>query len=219
MAKAIRGLKPKKSSGLDGLSQELLKSISSVVTQPLKIIINTSIRTGTFPSSWKSSKTIPILKKGDPTQTSNYRPVSCLPASSKVLESVVLAQLSSYFEENDLLPLQQHGFRANRSTTSGLASMVAEWSKAYEAGQTTGVLLWDLSSAFDTIDVNLLCKKLGIYGVAERTVGWFKSFLMAREQRVQIGDSTSQMQTISVGCPQSSLLSPLSESSKRTRIM
>ena len=140
---------------------------------------------------------------------SNYRPVACLPAASKVLESVVLGQISSYFEKLNLLPLQQHGFRAGRSTTTAIASMVSEWTRAHEKGLSTGILLWDLSSAFDTIDVDLLCSKLGLYGVAERTVGWFRSFLTNRKQRVQVGSSTSEPKTVSIGCPQGSLLSPL----------
>ena len=207
--KALKKLKPKKSSGYDGMSQELLKSISSVVALPLHSIINMSIRTGVFPDSWKRSKTIPIFKKGDRMQMSNYRPVACLPAASKVLESVVLSQISSYFEKYNLLPQQQHGFRAGRSTTTAVASMVAEWSAAYEAGQSTGILLWDLSSAFDTIDVKLLCEKLYLYGVMKSSVAWFESFLTKRLQCVQTGNGTSEQETVSIGCPQDSLLSPL----------
>ena len=109
----------------------------------------------------------------------------------------------------NLLPIQQHGFRKGRSTTTALASMVADWSSAYEDGLSTGVLLWDLSSAFDTIDVHLLCEKLSIYGLTHRSIAWFQSFLTMRQQRVQVGNEFSQPETISIGCPQGSLLSPL----------
>jgi len=209
ISKAFRKLKPKKSSGMDGISQELLKSIESVVKVPLQLIVNTSISTGTFPECWKHSKTVPIHKKDDPTLPSNYRPVSCLPVASKILESIVLTQLTDYFERNRLLPEQQHGFRSGRSTTTAVASMIAEWSKAHEENKTTGVLLWDLSCAFDTIDPNLLCSKLEIYGVKDRSIRWFKSFLTNRKQTVQVGSSLSEPGTLSVGCPQGSLLSPL----------
>ena len=144
--KALHDLKPKKSSGMDGVSQELLKSISSVVFVPLTLIINTSINTGVFPSPWKKSKITPISKGGDTTDPKNYRPVTCVPTASKVLESVIERQVRNYFEKNHLFPNQQHGFRQLRSTTMVLTSLIAEWKKIYEAGLHTGVLFWDLTS-------------------------------------------------------------------------
>ena len=89
-------LKKKKSSGLDGLSQEhLLLGIPNLLA-PLTVIINQSITDGSFPQDWKEAAVIPVLKKGSPQQLNNYRPVSCLPAASKVLEIVVCSQLSDY---------------------------------------------------------------------------------------------------------------------------
>ena len=140
----------------------------------------------------KNSKTIPIYKKGDKCDVSNYRPVSCVPTVSKVLESIVLDQLAEYFEANSLLPQQQHGFRPGRSTTTALASMVSEWSRNYDAGMNTGILLWDLSSAFDTIDVEVLCDKLALYGVSHNSVSWIHSFLTQRKQIVKVGSSLSR---------------------------
>ena len=84
--KAIQGIKPKKSSGFDGVSQELLRQISPVVTIPLTLIINTSISSGVFPQAWKHSRTIPVHKKGDTSIISNYRRFHVcppLPKSSK----------------------------------------------------------------------------------------------------------------------------------------
>ena len=96
----------------------------------------------------------------------NYRPISCLPSASKVLEGVVERQLRQYFEENQLLPQGQHGFRKGRSMTSALASMVSEWAMNYEDGKHSGALMWDLSAAFDTIDTDILCNKLSLYGLS-----------------------------------------------------
>ena len=136
VSKALSDLKSKSSSGIDGLSTKMLKQISPVVTTPLTYIINTSIVSGVFPDIWKHSKITAILKRGDPMLAANYRPVSCLPAASKVLEKVLLKQLQSYFEKNDLLPVQQHAFRPKRSTTTALVSMVADWIKKPRRGQT-----------------------------------------------------------------------------------
>ena len=102
----------------------------------------------------------PVLKKGSSTQLGNYRPVSCLPAASKILEIVICTQLSDYLEENNLLPGNQHGFRPRRSTMTAWQEIQLDWAMKSEQKLVTGVLLWDLSAAFDTLDCEGLCKKL-----------------------------------------------------------
>ena len=94
--KHIRRLKNKRSSGIDGLTPELLKQGATVLALPITWIINQSLVRGIFPDPWKTASVVPIHKKGNRKQKENYRPVSCLPASSKVLEAVVLRQLTRH---------------------------------------------------------------------------------------------------------------------------
>ena len=56
-----------------------------------------------------------------------------------------------------------------------------------EEKKTTGILLWDLSAAFDTLDPILLCQKLALYGFDDRAVNWIRSYLTGRSQCIQIG--------------------------------
>ena len=92
--KTMDKMKKKKSAGLDGISQECLLLGSDILSAPLTRIINSSIANGIFPEEWKTAVVTPILKKGDQMEKSNYRPVSCLAAASKVLEKVVFDQLT-----------------------------------------------------------------------------------------------------------------------------
>ena len=85
-------------------------------------------------------------------------------SAAKLLESVVCEQLSNYFEINNLLPCTQHGFRPKRSTMTAWAEVQQSWAKNSANKETTGVLLWDLSAAFDCLDKEILCKKLSLYG-------------------------------------------------------
>ena len=62
----------------------------------------------------------PILKKGDQKEKTNYRPVSCLAAASKVLEKIICEQITKHMETNKLLPNSQHGFREKRSKMTAL---------------------------------------------------------------------------------------------------
>ena len=89
------------------------------------------------------------------------------------------------------------------------AQIQQEWAKSTEENKITGVLLWDLSAAFDCLDIDLLCKKLEIYGFEELTVKWFSSFLSNRSQRVRIGEAISNKIDLKSGVPQGGVLSPV----------
>ena len=80
-------LKPKTSSGYDCISTKLLKATINEILEPLTHVINTSFETGRVPNDMKIAKVIPIYKSADKTLLKNYRPISLLPAFSKVIEN------------------------------------------------------------------------------------------------------------------------------------
>ena len=207
--KSMKKMSKKKSKGKDGIPQDCLLLGLEVLAAPLTEVINCSINTGTVPEAWKEGIVVPILKKGDAKEMKNYRPVSCLTAASKVLEKVVCEQLTRFVEVHQVLPNNQHGFRANRSTMTALTAMQKEWIKNSEDGLLTGVLVWDLSSAFDTLDINLFLEKLKIYGADGLTIKWFGSFLCGRTQRVRIDNALSTPLVLVSGVPQGGILSPI----------
>ena len=112
----LRNLKRKKSAGLDDIPPSALKDAAGVLSSPLARIINLSFETGVFPTDWKSSRLTPVHKSGARDSINNYRPISVIPAISKIIERVAHRQLSSYLESNNLLNDCQFGFRKNRST-------------------------------------------------------------------------------------------------------
>ena len=87
--------------------------------------------------------------------------------------------------------------------------MQKDWIVNKEEKQKTGILIWDLSAAFDTLDINLLCKKLELFGFIEHTIRWFNSFLSDRKQRVKIGNILSGLVLLNSGVPQGGILSPI----------
>ena len=209
LKKVMKKMAKKKSKGKDGIPQDCLLLGQEVLASPLTDVVNSSITTGTFPVEWKEAIVVPILKKGDAKELKNYRPVSCLVAASKVLEKVVCDQLTRFAEVHGLLPSNQHGFRAQRSTMTALSSMQKEWIKNTEEGLMTGILVWDLSSAFDTLDIDLFIEKIEIYGADATTKDWFRSFLTGRTQRVRMGSSLSSPLALASGVPQGGILSPM----------
>ena len=89
-------------------------------------------------------------------------------------------------EKNQLIHPNHHGFRAAHSTTTGLIQMYDSWVEALEYKQFTGVCFLDISAAFDILDHPLLLYKLQLYGFADDSLNWMRSYLNGRSQTVYI---------------------------------
>ena len=87
--KIIHTKAAKNSCGIDAISTKLIKMIGDDIAGPLTLIINQSLSTGVFPDKLKIAKVIPLYKKDDPHLVDNFRPISLLPAISKVFEKIV----------------------------------------------------------------------------------------------------------------------------------
>ena len=101
--KIIQNLKNSKSSGLDCLDTYIIKLVSSHILPAITHVVNLSIREASFPKAWKLAKVAPQLKKDDPLNPKNYRPVALLPVLSKILERAVFLQLVNYLDSNALV--------------------------------------------------------------------------------------------------------------------
>jgi hypothetical protein len=120
---------------------------------PISHLVNRSLAEGHVPEAFKVSKVFPIFKgKGKAREDpASYRPVSILPAMSKILETSVKADLEEHLARVNGLPGAQYGFRPKRSCTSALAHAQAGWITGAERGPVVGIMAFDLSAAFDTV--------------------------------------------------------------------
>ena len=207
--KAIDNLENKNSSGHDGISNTLLKTIKNDISQSLTIIINQMLTTGIFPDAFKLSKVIPLFKKGDSSLLVNYRPISLLSTISKVFERVIHDQMYEYFNQFNLLAEQQYGFRKQHSTEYAAIKLIDHVSKEMEAGKTPTSVYIDLSKAFDTLTFEVLLYKLKYYGVTDTAFDLLKSYLTNRKQYVVFDGCQSEHVEIYTGVPQGSILGPL----------
>ena len=115
--KQPRLMKTNKVVGLDNISARLLRDAANVLTSPLRDTINLSFEKGRFPSSWEYTKVTALFKQGDQADRDNYHPISILPTVSKVIKRAVHSQLYHYLDSNNVLAVNQFGFRRARSTT------------------------------------------------------------------------------------------------------
>ena len=205
----LKNLKNCKATGLDTIDVSTVKLVADIILPALTHIINLSLNSGTFPTEWKVAKVIPLLKRGDPLQPQNYRPVALLPIMSKVLEKIVFKQVMNYVEGNNILHPSHHGSRPYHNTCTALIEMHNSWIESVERGEMTGVVLLDLSAAFDLVDSGLLIRKLELMGFEKDTLIWFKSYLDGRQQCVYVDGQLSDLASLSVGVPQGSVLGAL----------
>ena len=207
--KIIKSLKHSKSTGLDYIDTSVIKLAANELLPSITHIVNLSIRDQCFPQTWKRSKVVPLLKKDDRFNPKNYRPVALLSIISKILERSVYLQLFEYLDSSSLLHPNHHGSRRAHSTCTALIQMYDTWVHAAEEGELAGVMMVDVSAAFDMVDHGLLLQKLELLGLDEHAVRWFESYLSNRSQTVCVDGSLYSFFNVECGVPQGSVLGPL----------
>ena len=176
-------------------------------------MINISLDSGHFPSSWREALVLPTLKKtGLDTVFKNYRPVSNLSFISKLTERAVFIQIQlAIIWKTRSLPGLQSAYRKNHCTETALLKVTNDILMKMNSQHAVLLVLWDLSAAFDTVDHCLLLRRLQTsFGISGAPLDWFTSYLMARRQRVSIsGAALPDSLSLDWGVPQGSCLGPL----------
>ena len=140
---------------------------------------------------------------------SNYRPVSVLPVFSKLLERLVYNRFISHLDGNKLLYEYQFGFQKGKSIHLAIMMLVDKITEALDQGETVVGVLLDFSQAFDTVDHNILLKKVEKYGISGVELKWFEDYLSNRLQYVTYTNHKSSHEKINCGVPQGSILGPI----------
>ena len=149
----------------------------------------------------------PTHKKGDRTDKTNYRPISLLSTISKIFERLLFYQIHIFTES--ILSKYQCGFRKGYSAQYCLLFMIEKWRQSIDNKHSAGVLLTDLSKAFDCLAHDLLIAKRNAYGFNYKSLLLIHSYLTNRSQRVTVNSNYSSWSEILNGVPQGSILGPI----------
>ena len=205
----MKNVKVNKAAGIDNISGRFLKDGVNILAIPVTQICNLSIKLSHFPHDCKLAKLKPLYKKGSKTDPKNYRPISLLPIVSKIIEKIIHDQTMEYLTDNKILYRYQSGFRKNHSTDTCLSYLTDKILTGFDSGLLTGMILIDLQKAFDTINHDILLKKMSLAGFSCQSITWFESYLSNRRFQVSIKNKYSNVANINCGVPQGSILGPL----------
>ena len=202
-------LDPSKANGPDVISAQMLKGTAHSIASSLTKLFNISIRQGRFPECWKTSSVVPIPKSANPSEATNYRPISLLSVVSKMLERHFHQHVTKNLNEYHPLSNKQWGFQSGKSTVTVLLSVAHDWFQALEAGQEVCSIFFDLRKAFDSVPHRPLVDKLANLGLDAHALSWITSYLTNRKQHVVVGGESSLDTPVLSGVPQGSVLGPL----------
>jgi len=132
---------------------------------------------------------ITLKKDGlDADMFGNYRPVSNLNTISKIVERVYLARLSAHVKQSPNFNRFQSAYRRGHNTETALLRMLNDVYSAADRGSRTMLLQLDLSSAFDTLDISTMLRRLRFtFGVSGPVLNWISSYMALRKQSVRVG--------------------------------
>ena len=208
LKEALRSLKPNKSTGYDNISSNVVNETSDIFFTSLMYIFNLSLQQGTFPEDLKIAKVSPVYKKDEEFLLTNYRPISVLPCFSKLLERIMYNRLFKHLSENSILYKKIFGFQTSHSTEHAILLLVNQLYKSFDESRFTLGIFIDLCKAFDTVDHKILTKKPELHGIKDCSLRWFESYLSNRKQFITYGDKQTNIETVTCGVSQGSILGP-----------
>ena len=194
----------------DIIPTHVLKVIINCYVESFTDLISSISLTGVFRSSLKQGIIIPLNKKNDEDEIENYRPVTNIRTMSKIVEKCVLQQMVDYFDRNGLWPPLQSAYRHHHSTETAIVYCLERVTEILARRKLALLISLDLTSAFDTVNFNVLLKilqnKLGFEGSVLR---FFESYLKNRNSRVTVENELSDYFYNEAGVPQGSILGPV----------
>jgi hypothetical protein len=140
---------------------------------------------------------------------SNYRPISILTAFSKSLEKIIYTRIIEHIHLNNILTPCQFGFRKFFYTDQAIFSLINNILEAINKHQIAAGIFCDLHKAFDSVNHQILLKKVQFHGIRGKMEMLLESYLTDRHQNFICNDKSSSWKKIQYGVPQGSILGPL----------
>lgn len=204
---AIKELKNNKAPGEDSVPSELIKAGGARLAKEIHKLILNIWEKEVIPNEWKEAIVIPIHKKGDKKECTNYRGISLLNCTYKVLSKILQKRLEEY--TSNIIGEHQAGFTRGRSTTDQIFILKEAIAKYYEFNKSFLCLFIDFSKAYDSISRRRLWKIMEKYGIPKKLINLSKSSISESRCKVKINGEISEKFDVSTGVRQGDGVSPL----------
>jgi hypothetical protein len=181
------------------------------LVQPLSYLFSLIYNRNELPSQWLVAKVCPIFKKGNKNEISNYRPISNLCSTSKIFEKLILKRILDIQNESkiDLTGVEQHGFKAQKSTASAALIIQSIIARAVDSDNFALMASIDLSAAFDLVNIKLLMIRLTKIGLPKDILRLIELWLSERSFFVNVNGENSIVIDLKCGTIQGSILGPI----------
>lgn len=204
--KAINGIKVGRSAGPDDIPIELIQAGGSSVVNRMHQICCDVWETGVWPDDWGQSVFIPLLKKGDATECSNYRTISLVSHASKILLKIILGRIQAKTETE--VADEQAGFRSGRGTRDQVTNLRILMAKLHEHKQPLYMCFIDFKKAFDSIQHERLWWTMLDMGYPPHLVNLLASLYKGQKACVRVAGVMSDWFKVNKGVRQGCILSP-----------
>ena len=205
----ILGICITKAMGFDDIPPKVIKWAPHLFAPILLVLYNKCLHVGYYPSNMKIARVVPIHKEDDINNVSNYRPISILTQFNRIFERILAKRLMFFFEANNIISSKQFGFLKKHSTEHAILDLKEFIMENLNKQEISAVLFLDLQKAFDSVNHNILLKKLSHYGVRGIPLDLMTSYLSNRRQYTTVGGMKSDLDFVLWGVPQGSVLGPL----------
>ena len=201
----LKDININKACGPDAIPGIVLKHCSSSISAPLSRLFKSIYDTGLVPNEWKEANVVPIHKKGDKCDITNYRPISLTCLVSKIMERKIQDELLA--RNRDQLNEHQHGFLENKSCHTNLINLCDSINTALHNKIGTDIIYFDFQKAFDTVRHDLVLMKLkNQFNINGCLLRFISNYLKDRTQRVVLENCYSTIKPVNSGVPQGSIL-------------
>lgn len=196
--------------GFDGTPIAFIRMLFPAFNQFFLFFVNSIFTTSKFPAPWKKAIVLPIPKKPNPSSTDDLRPISILPAFSKVVEFLIKSQIENNISLDSLIFKYQSGFRRSHNTTTAILEFTETIREELDSNKLFFSVSLDFQKAFDVVSHSILLSKIkSSFLFSTSACNLLHSYLSDRSQCVKIGSELSDFKMVSSGVPQGSLLGPL----------